>query len=34
VHFLAPSGVLVIWVDASQGTNQRRLRLIVTAQVG
>jgi len=29
VHFLAPSGVLVIWIDASQGTNQRRLRLIL-----
>src|SRR5882672_3018193 len=29
VHFLGPSSVLVIWIDASESTNQRKLRLIL-----
>jgi hypothetical protein len=29
VHFLAQSSVLVIWIDASESTNQRKLRSIL-----
>jgi hypothetical protein len=29
VHFLAPSSVLVIWIDASESTNQRKLGSIL-----
>jgi len=29
VHFLAPASVLVIWIDAEERSNQRKLRLIL-----
>ena len=29
VHFLAPSSVLVIWIDAGESTNQRKLGSIL-----
>ncbi len=29
VHFLGQNGVLVIWIDASQSPNHRKLRLIL-----